>query len=315
MTSWITLLNKIEDFCLSHYQVEKFGGEFREQMPNFSTKDERYPVIWVEPTGTIDGLELTQFSVNIYCVDIIQKDRENINTILSDTHLILRDLYLYFHDGDDLSIDIISEPSMTPLNNLDLDYVAGWSMAVTFEVEGHSVCAIPIIKNEDDMGYQLTVVDITTSQLENMGTSPILLKAKPGDGKFYDAYGFIHVKFDGTSLGVGYPDITYGGETGKESIFLGFSDSFNGCLFGHFSFRRANTNQPDKRIISFDTKAFPMFDQGYSGWVAGNENVAEWQQLNEDLILTTFSNGDADFVDGVVSAKAFIYTKEYNFAL
>lgn len=143
MTSWISLLNKIEDFCDMHLQIQKFGGEFREQMPNFATQDEKYPIIYVEPVSTNETLDLTQFVVNIYCVDIIQKDRANINTILSDCHLILRDLYLNFHDGSDLKIDIISEPSMTPLNNLDLDYVAGWVMSVTFEVETANVCEIP----------------------------------------------------------------------------------------------------------------------------------------------------------------------------
>jgi hypothetical protein len=144
MTSYITLISKIEDFCNSHYQVQKFGGEFREQMPNFSTKDEKYPLIWVEPISTTESLDLTQFNVNVYCVDVIQKDRANITTILSDCHLILRDMYLYFHDGSDLTIDVISEPSFNPLNNYDLDYVAGWVGSFTFEVEGHNVCEIPI---------------------------------------------------------------------------------------------------------------------------------------------------------------------------
>ena len=143
MTSYIQLLDKIETFCNDHIQIEKFGGEFKEQMPNFATQDEKYPIIFVEPISSVDGLNLTQFSVNIYCLDIIQKDRANLNTILSDCHLILRDMYLYFHDGTDLTIDVISEPSFTPLNNYDLDYVAGWVGAFTFEVEGHTECEIP----------------------------------------------------------------------------------------------------------------------------------------------------------------------------
>jgi hypothetical protein len=143
MTSYIQLLDKIELFCNNHIQIQKFGGEFKEQMPNFATQNEKYPIIFVEPVSSIDGLDLTQFSVNVYCVDIIQKDRANLNTILSDCHLILRDMYLYFHDGSDLTIDVITEPSFTPLNNYDLDYVAGWVGSFTFEVEGHTECEIP----------------------------------------------------------------------------------------------------------------------------------------------------------------------------
>jgi hypothetical protein len=144
MTSYYALLNKLETFFNAHIQVKKFGGEFREQMPNFSTLDERYPLVYVVPTSETSGMNTNVFTLDVYCVDIIQKDRANINTILSDTQLILNDLYLYYTDGSDLSIDIIIDPTMTPLNNFDLDYVAGWVGTFTFEVNQYSVCEIPL---------------------------------------------------------------------------------------------------------------------------------------------------------------------------
>jgi hypothetical protein len=144
MTSYQVLLNKLETFFNAHLQVKKFGGEFREQMPNFSTMDERYPLVYVVPTSEISGMNTNVFTLEVYCVDIIQKDRANINTILSDCQLILNDLYLYYTEGTDLSVTVITEPSMTPLNNFDLDYVAGWVGTFTFEVDQYSVCAIPL---------------------------------------------------------------------------------------------------------------------------------------------------------------------------
>lgn len=165
MTSYISLLNKIEAFCNAHLQIKKYKGEFREQMPNFATTDEKYPVVFVVPTSDTETLELNQFTLDIYCVDIIQKDRANLNTIVSDCHLILKDLYLYFKDGSDLSVDVITDPTMTPLNNFDLDYVAGWVMSITFEVEGYSVCAIPMnpippfTPSCEDATYEITDTD------------------------------------------------------------------------------------------------------------------------------------------------------------
>jgi hypothetical protein len=144
MTSYQVLLNKLETFFNAHLQVKKFGGEFREQMPNFSTIDERYPLVYVVPTSEISGMNTNIFTLEVYCVDIIQKDRANINTILSDCQLILNDLYLYYTEGTDLSVTVITDPSMTPLNNFDLDYVAGWVGTFTFEVDQYSVCAIPL---------------------------------------------------------------------------------------------------------------------------------------------------------------------------
>jgi surface protein len=98
-------------------------------------------------------------------LDIIQKDRANINTIVSDCHLILKDLYLYFKDGSDLEVDVIGDPTMAPLNNDLLDYAAGWVMTITFEVEGYTVCAIPMNPIPpftpicEDADYQITDTD------------------------------------------------------------------------------------------------------------------------------------------------------------
>lgn len=144
MTTYIQLLNKIEAFCNAHYQIQRYGGEFREQMPNLSTESEKYPIVFVTPTAGVPMYDTNQISLDIYCVDIIQKGRENINTIVSDCHLILTDLYGYFSQGSDLSVDVIGQPSQRPLNNLDLDYVAGWVMTIVFEVDGYCVDAIPM---------------------------------------------------------------------------------------------------------------------------------------------------------------------------
>ena len=144
MTSYITLLSKIEQFCNAHLQIKKYGGEFREQMPNFSTKDEKYPVVFVEPLSDLEDLNTNQFSINVYCVDIIQKDRANLNTILSDCQLILKDMYVYYTNDMDAQLDVVGTASMSPLNNYDSDYVAGWVMGITFEVSTYGPCEIPM---------------------------------------------------------------------------------------------------------------------------------------------------------------------------
>lgn len=173
MTSWITLLSKIETFCNAHLQIQKYGGEFREQMPNFSTKDEKYPIIYVEPVSDTEDLNTNQFTINIYCVDIIQKDRANINTIVSDCQLILKDIYVYYVNDNDPALDVIGTATMTPLNNLDLDYVAGWVMSITFEVNSYGDCAIPMepIKppspTECDPA-KLVILDIDGNELYNL---------------------------------------------------------------------------------------------------------------------------------------------------
>jgi hypothetical protein len=145
MISYISLVNKIIDFYDNHLQVKKVGSDFREQLENFATKDEKYPLVYICPIDSIPS-EMgftTEISLEIYCFDIIQKDRANINVILSDCHLILNDLYNWFLYSDDFDFDIVGQPTMTPLNNDLLDYAAGWMMTLTCSINNYTDCQVP----------------------------------------------------------------------------------------------------------------------------------------------------------------------------
>lgn len=168
MTSYISLLSKIEAFCNAHLQIKKYGGEFREQMPNFATKDEKYPVVFVTPTSDTEALNTNQFTVDIYCVDLIQADRANLNSIISDCQLILKDMYVYYTNDNDVEIDVVGTASMTPLNNQDLDYVAGWVMSITFEVASYGDCAIPM--NPIEPNPPIVCADATQIIINSEGT-------------------------------------------------------------------------------------------------------------------------------------------------
>ena len=87
---------------------------------------------------------LGEFTISLHCLDVIQKDRANINNIVSDTQLILQDLYRYLKDGDDTSIYVNSSANYTPLNNAFCDYLAGNVMTLSIEVETQSLCELPL---------------------------------------------------------------------------------------------------------------------------------------------------------------------------
>jgi hypothetical protein len=138
------VIKRLETFCNSHLQVQKFGADFLEQLPNFATQDEKYPIVFVNiPNSATVGENLNTYSLDIYCLDIIQKDRDNIITILSDTQLILNYIYLDLQTGTDWTIDVTGA-SMTPLNNDLLDYAAGFVMTLDIEVETYCVTDLPI---------------------------------------------------------------------------------------------------------------------------------------------------------------------------
>jgi len=145
VTSYTVLKDRIQIFCDNHYQIEKFGGEFQSEINNFATKDERYPILYLSPINQRVYENVTEFDLDIYVLDLIDDDRSNINVILSDTNLILNDLYNYYKEGYDSNIDVIGNPSLSPLNNQLLDYAAGWVMRITLEVNNYTACQIPFI--------------------------------------------------------------------------------------------------------------------------------------------------------------------------
>ena len=147
-TSYLKLIKTAEDFADQHAEIKKFASDFVEQLGNWATEDEKYPILYAAPNGV--SLNANQFSslanytLTFYALDVIQKDRANINAILNTTSQILTDLHKYYFEMEVDGIDIISVSNLFPVNNYLLDYVAGWQMTITFEVDTYSYCDIPI---------------------------------------------------------------------------------------------------------------------------------------------------------------------------
>ena len=161
--SYIKLLQAVELFSSEHMQVKRFASDFPAQMPNFGTENEKYPILFVSPNTNIFDENVNIFTIDIYCFDIIQKDRSNINTILSDTNLILSDLHRWLLDGEIFGIDINTQVTTTPIDNALLDYAAGWRMTATFDVDTYAICEIPfanepvILMEVNDVVYTTTL--------------------------------------------------------------------------------------------------------------------------------------------------------------
>jgi len=118
MISYQALTDEIIAFYNAHLQVKKVGTDFKEQLFNFATKNEQYPLVYIVPVDVIASDNVNLFNLEIYCFDIIQKDRANITTILSDCQQILNDLYLnYTFSLTDTDFDVEGFPTFTPLNN------------------------------------------------------------------------------------------------------------------------------------------------------------------------------------------------------
>lgn len=160
--SYIGLVNYIENFAQNHLQIRRFKAEFDEQLPNFATETEAYPILFMSPVSNVYSQNDDRFIVKFYCFDVIQKDRSNINTIYSDTSLILNDLKKFIQDGDNYLFNVDSvEATAIPINNALLDYVAGVQMELIIQVDTYSYCEIPL---DDGILVPTSGVDVVYSQ-------------------------------------------------------------------------------------------------------------------------------------------------------
>jgi hypothetical protein len=142
MISYIQVLDVFKTFAQGHLQIQKFDFEFREQMPNLATVDEAYPMLFVVPVGGSTLENVREFDIDVYCVDRYQKDRSNVNYVISDTDLILGDLTRWLEEGQN-DIEVVRTYTTTPINNDLLDYVGGHVMRMRVQVDRIALCEIP----------------------------------------------------------------------------------------------------------------------------------------------------------------------------
>lgn len=144
MISLIQIINKLQALVARHKGVKRFASDFPEQMQNIATKAESWPFVYAAPVQR-DPLQNTNvITLDIYCWDILQKDRTNAITALSDCELILTDLYREIKFGTDYSWDVLNQPIITPLNNGLLDYTVGAVMRCQIEIETYCEQYIPL---------------------------------------------------------------------------------------------------------------------------------------------------------------------------
>jgi len=163
--SYIKLLQKIKTFCEAHYQIKRYGFDFEEQIGGFEEVENLFPFIYIVPISKVLGENTNTFTVRIYCADQIMQSRNNVNTIVSDADLILNDLYRYFKDGSDVDVDVLNDPTITPINNAFLTKCAGCVMDLQVDVASYGLCEIPLETQTPQDSCEVLLEQLTTEQL------------------------------------------------------------------------------------------------------------------------------------------------------
>jgi hypothetical protein len=151
--SYITIINALNQFADNHLSVQRFKTSFFEQIDNFSSADNTFPILYAVPSDVTFDQYVDRLFFRVYCVDILQKDRSNESAILNDTLLTLRDLYNWLKIADN-GLNVLSTARAIPVNNFLVDYTAGWYIDIEIEGQAESNdCSIPFSENFIITGY------------------------------------------------------------------------------------------------------------------------------------------------------------------
>ena len=166
-----TVVNALEQFSANHLSLKRFKCSFFEQMDNFSTSENSFPILYAIPNDISFEYNIDVMSFRVYCVDVLQKDRSNEQTILNETLLILRDLNNWFKQNNYNNLNVLNNPRAIPVNNFLTEFTTGWYITIDVEVEGETNdCSIPFSNN-----FILTGITCDTQYVNQFLTCDTLL--------------------------------------------------------------------------------------------------------------------------------------------
>lgn len=162
LNNYLTVINAIDTFCANHANIHRFKSSFFEQMDDFSTSGNSFPIFYAVPNDIAMEENIDVMSFRIYCLDILQKDRVNEEAILNSTYQNLRDLVNWFRNDEFNDLNVLNSPRAIPVNNFLVDFTTGWYIDTELEVSvGTNDCDIPFTQNFQLTGTSCDVSYIT----------------------------------------------------------------------------------------------------------------------------------------------------------
>lgn len=136
-------------FAQPHFQINKFEEGFVDDLDQFLTKNEFWPAMYMQPIFvrelvTDDSVSaVAEYEFRFFFIDLIKNDDNNLREVISDRLSVARDFVNWVRQAPN-DINLLENPTIEPIRNIDLDYCAGWVCTVLLEVNvERSDCTIP----------------------------------------------------------------------------------------------------------------------------------------------------------------------------
>lgn len=142
------VINALSQFSNAHLTVKRFKTSFFTEIDNFATAENSFPILYVVPSDVSFEEQIDVMSMRIYCVDILQKDRSNEQSILNETLLVLRDLVNWIRETSTLDLNIVGTPRAVPVTNFLTEFTTGFYIDISVETSPETNdCSIPFSTN------------------------------------------------------------------------------------------------------------------------------------------------------------------------
>jgi hypothetical protein len=129
----------------AHYQLKRFGsGELSEADVNVFVKEStNYPMLWLTPVNVQTANNTLNYSLNLLVVDVVDKDKNNEQQVLSDNLQIALDIVRLLRYTED-EFNVVDEPVITPFAGRYGEWLAGWALEINLQVDFQlNNCDIP----------------------------------------------------------------------------------------------------------------------------------------------------------------------------
>lgn len=138
------IIDELEDFSNSHLYINEFGWGEPSQIS--ATKNEKYPLLWLNPTTSYNEGKLMTLNFEMLVLDILDQDLANKKEVMNDTLLIGNDVVKNYWSNEIVNDFTLDEQSVsfTPYMRVQDGFLAGWLFDISIEIENRlSTCSIP----------------------------------------------------------------------------------------------------------------------------------------------------------------------------
>lgn len=145
VSSFLQVTDLVMQTALGYTQVRFAYCDFESEMQNLVTQNEEWYKVFVAiPEDYLGSFQenVNSYRVRVFVVAPIQADRSNVASVVSDSALILSDLWRDLFYGSQ-EYELTGDGIPVAINNSRLDILAGAWLDMEFIVEPGSVCEIP----------------------------------------------------------------------------------------------------------------------------------------------------------------------------